>query len=235
VLNQNYPDLEYIVVDPGSKDDSRAIIDSYGDRIIRVYEKDSGAADGLNRGFARASGDVYAFINSDDELLPGSLQCMAGEFTRRPNAAAVVGRGYFTDGAGKKTKDIVPTRLTAWMMVNGAVSIFQQGTFFRGASFKQVGGFNIINRTCWDAELFLDIAIAGGRFEIIDQEVALFRLHQGSITGSGRMNEQFAKDTNRLFEKAMGRPPGPMDTVVGKLSRVLKFILDPGYLFRRMR
>ena len=59
-------DLEYIIVDPGSTDGSRELISSYGDQIIKVFQTDQGPADGLNQGFARATGDIYGFINSDD-------------------------------------------------------------------------------------------------------------------------------------------------------------------------
>ncbi|RYF70729.1 MAG: glycosyltransferase [Comamonadaceae bacterium] len=233
VLGQNYPDLEYIVVDPGSKDNSREIIDSYGDRIVRVYEKDDGAADGLNRGFARATGEVLAFLNSDDMLLPGSLQRMADEFQRQPDVGLVSGTGWFTDEAGARTSKIVPSRMSPRMMAYGAVTVFQQGTFFRHDLFKKVGGFNLDNRTCWDAELFLDMAVAGGRSELIDDEIALFRIHQASITGSGRLNEQFQRDTERMFEKVMGRPARPSDGLAGKVARVLKFVRDPQYTLRR--
>ena len=71
-------EIEYIICDPGSKDDSRAIADSYGERIAhRVYERDDGPADGLNRGFAHATGDVFCYINSDDFFLPGAFARIA--------------------------------------------------------------------------------------------------------------------------------------------------------------
>ena len=73
VLNQNYQNIEYIIVDPGSTDGSRQIIESYGDRVIKIFEKDAGPADGLNMGFSRATGDIFYFINSDDYVLPGAF------------------------------------------------------------------------------------------------------------------------------------------------------------------
>ena len=73
ILNQKDCELEYIVVDPGSTDGSRELIESYGDRILHVFERDNGPADGLNKGFAKATGDIYGFINSDDYLLPQAL------------------------------------------------------------------------------------------------------------------------------------------------------------------
>jgi len=83
VLNQTDSDVEYIIVDPGSKDGSRELIDSYGNRIIKVYEPDNGPADGLNKGFMRATGEVYGFINSDDFLLPNALKQITQFFLQK--------------------------------------------------------------------------------------------------------------------------------------------------------
>ncbi len=74
VLAQDYPDIEYIVVDPGSTDGSREIIERYRPRISKIILRpDHGAADGLNGGFAEATGEIFGFLNSDDMLLPGAV------------------------------------------------------------------------------------------------------------------------------------------------------------------
>jgi glycosyltransferase involved in cell wall biosynthesis len=78
VLSQDYGNLEYIVVDPGSTDGSRRVIVGYADRIDHVvFERDGGAAEGLNNGFRHATGDLYGFLNADDVLLPGALKAVA--------------------------------------------------------------------------------------------------------------------------------------------------------------
>lgn len=234
VLKQNYKNLEYIVVDPGSSDGSRDIIESYGDRIIRVFEKDSGPADGLNNGFRRATGDILGFINADDELLPGALSCIESFFTAHPRVDVVSGCGYFTDIDGVRKRRIVPSKLKLWLYAHGGVSIFQQGTFFRTPYFAKVGGFNTKNTTCWDGELFLDMAIAGARFATIGDDLAIFRLHEGGITGSGRLREQYQQDVERLFIKAMGRERNSFDFFQGIAARMLKGLFDPMYYFRRL-
>src|SRR5215469_16483294 len=101
VISQGYTDLEYIIVDPGSTDGSREIIQKYVHQISCVIlEKDNGAADGLNKGFSRANGDVYGFLNADDLLLPGSLQQVAEFFRRNPHYDIGFGNGYIIDGEG---------------------------------------------------------------------------------------------------------------------------------------
>jgi glycosyltransferase involved in cell wall biosynthesis len=235
VINQDYPNIEYIVVDPGSTDGSREIIEKYRSKISKVVlEKDAGAADGLNKGFSFATGDVFGFLNSDDELLPNALARIASFFNARPRVDVVSGCGYFTDSEGVRLCRIVPSKLTAWLYVHGGVSVFQQGTFFLAPYFKKVGGFNIENRTCWDGELFLDMAIAGARFATIADDLACFRLHEGGITGSGRLEDKYRKDTARIFMKATGRERNGFDDVQDIAARAVKGLIDPAYYFRRI-
>lgn len=233
ILSQDYDDLEYIVVDPGSTDGSREIIQSYGDRIVKVFEKDAGAADGLNKGFAHATGEILGFINSDDELLPGALRAISLAFKQHPTAGAISGCGYFIDAAGQRIKPIVPSKFTARRYALGAVTLFQQGTFFKKSAFIEVGGFNKDNKTCWDGELFLDIAMTGKRFFTIPNDVALFRIHDASITGSGRLNEPYARDSERLFSKVFMRNRSHSDKYLMLFARLCKCVLEPSWLFRR--
>ena len=94
ILTQAECELEYIVVDAGSTDGSRELIESYGDQVIKVFERDDGPADGLNKGFACATGEVYGFINSDDYLLPGALKRVTEFFLAHPNNAFMTGEGF---------------------------------------------------------------------------------------------------------------------------------------------
>jgi glycosyltransferase involved in cell wall biosynthesis len=217
VLSQDYLDVEYIVVDPGSTDGSRELINSYADRIIRVFERDHGPADGLNRGFAVATGDVFGFINSDDTLLPGALSAVARKFARG-NVDVVCGTGNIIDAHGATTRVIASSRMTPWLYVHGGVTVFQQGTFFSADAFRGVGGFNVENGTCWDGELLLDMALSGARFSTIPDRLATFRLHAGSISGSGRLVERYRNDCDRLFRKATGRDRRPLDGLADRAA-----------------
>src|ERR1700685_847119 len=86
VLTQDYPAIEYIVVDPVSTDGSRELIESFASQLARViFEPDRGAADGLNNGFQHASGDIFGFLNSDDVLLPGVMSNVAHALGKTPD------------------------------------------------------------------------------------------------------------------------------------------------------
>ena len=101
VLDQDYPDLEYIVIDGGSTDDSVDIIKKYADRFAYwVSEPDKGHYDAVNKGFKHATGDVFFFLNSDDMLVPGSLSVVKETFTelsssvkRRATRVVMISRG----------------------------------------------------------------------------------------------------------------------------------------------
>lgn len=235
VIQQNHPDIEYIVVDAGSTDGSRDIIATYQHKIDKaVLEKDNGAADGLNKGFSFATGNIFGFLNSDDELLPDALARVMDFFHDHPEVDVVSGCGYFIDSKGVRIRRIIPSVMTPWLFVHASVSIFQQGTFFRATAFRKVQGFNIDNKTCWDGELLLDMAVAGMTFALIGDDLAHFRLHEAGITGSGRLEKAYKKDMQRLFIKAMGRERNRLDSLQDIAARVLRGLINPTYYTRRI-
>lgn len=206
VLDQGYPDLEYIVVDPGSTDGSRELIRSYGSRITKtLMEPDGGAADGLNKGFALANGDVYGFLNSDDLLMPGSLQKVGDFFQENPECDLVMGNGQKIDGEGKKIAQIKARDFTVRRHLHGGTRWLQQSTFFRRKAFLRSPKFNVQNRTCWDGELFVKMANQGARVGYIDSDLSTFRIHEASISGSGRMWDMYQNDVRRIFREIEGR------------------------------
>lgn len=221
VLDQGYDNLDYIVVDPGSTDGSRAIIESYGDRLTAVFEPDKGPADGLNRGFARATGDIYGYINADDRLLPGALARVAAHFAD-PGIDVICGNGVLLDGDGTEVRRIYSSRFSLAAFAHGAMTFVQQANFFTAAAFARAKGFNAANRTCWDAELLVDLALTGSRIVNVPDQLGAFRLYAETITGSGRLAEATRRDFQRISEKALGRPPAASDAVLRPLHRLLR-------------
>jgi GT2 family glycosyltransferase len=213
ILSQEDCDLEYIVVDPGSTDGSRELIESYGNRLITVFEKDDGPADGLNKGFAHATGEIYGFINSDDYLLPGSLKCVAQFFANQSSNIFMTGHGFTEDESSHRTK-VYPNLLTVERMLHRAAVLFQQATFFNRALFIATGGFNSTNRTCWDYEIFLSFLQNGAKHYVIQDKLAVFRLYKNSISGSGRLREPYFQELDQLFMKCTGRQRGPWDKLI---------------------
>jgi len=237
VLQQEGVELEYIVLDPGSTDGSRDIIERYRDRLAHVVlEKDKGPADGLNRGLALATGELFYYLNSDDVVLPGALARAAQVFAGDPGLAVVYGPGRIIDEAGKTVRRVTPPRMHPFLYAYGASYILQQSSVMRTDWLRKAGGFNVENRTCWDGEAFLNIALAGGRFRRIPQELGLFRLYANSISGSGRTNDQYRRDHARLFRKVMGRDwNGWPDRAIGAAALTLSRLSDPAVVAARLR
>jgi glycosyltransferase involved in cell wall biosynthesis len=206
LLRQDYLELEYILVDPGSTDGSRALIQSYGDRISRViFEPDKGAADGLNKGFAGATGEIYGFLNADDVLLPGSLQRVAEFFRLHPECDMALGNGYIIDGDGRRIRHVRARGFTVRRYCCGGVRFLQQSTFFRSTVFARSPGFNPANRTCWDGELFATMVQQGAVVGYIDADLSWFRIHASSISGSGKTRLVYRADCRRIFRQLRGR------------------------------
>lgn len=206
VLQQGYPNLEYILVDPGSSDGSRELILSYSDQIAHtIFAPDRGAADGLNKGFAKATGDVFGFLNADDLLEPGSLQRVADFFDCNARHDVAFGNGHVIDGSGKRVRHYKARNFTAKRYFYGGAQWLQQATFFRPEIFERVGGFNVENRTCWDGELFVTMVSQGARVGYINADLGGFRIYPDSLTGSGRMRKQYHADARRIFRQVRGR------------------------------
>jgi glycosyltransferase involved in cell wall biosynthesis len=229
VLAQEGVDLDYIIVDPGSTDGSRDIIERYRDKMSHVLlEKDDGPADGLNCGLAKASGEYFYYLNADDEACPGVLAKAARFLVRHPNVDVVFANGVDIDGSGIRRRHLVSSaRISPLLLLSGAATIVQQAAVVRTSALRAVGGFNAKNRTCWDGEAFMDIALAGGRFRRVWDTWGRFRIHSGSISGSGRLEAAYREDLTRIFRKVRGREPTAWDKVWSILFRLLARLADP--------
>ena len=194
VLDQNYPNLEYVVVDGGSTDESVAIIRKYADRLAWwVSEKDKGQTDALNKGVARCTGEVFGFINSDDLLMPRSLERVAKEF--RAGHDWVVGWSTYLDAdGGDQPYTCRPVaRPCDWFLHN---PIPQQSSFWARKFFDQVGPFRTDMHYAFDYEYWMRLRFkADARPYLVRQCMGAFRLHAESKTVSQaeRFKPEFAQ------------------------------------------
>ena len=225
IVGQGYPNLDYIVVDPGSTDDSRAIIAANRAAITTVLlDPDKGPADGLNKGFAAATGEIFGYINADDLLMPGALAIIARHFSAMPEVDSLHGNGLLIDENGETRRRIATSPVNMVDFGHGAMTFVQQAHFFRPRVFP---GFNIDNRTCWDAELLVDMAVAGARFANVPDRLGAFRLYGNTITGSGRLAAQTAVDLARIQARALGRGSRATDRLVAPIRLLARRLADP--------
>ena len=219
---------EHIVCDPGSTDGSRELIEERRDHFSSmVLEKDAGPADGLNKGFARATGDVFFYLNSDDVVLPGAFAQAREAFARHPQADVVYGDGVMIDAQGQVMRRIVSAPfMSGYIYHCGGGSVLQQATFFRADAFRRAGGFNVQNRACWDGELLASMARGGGGLRHVRRDWGGFRIHGQSISGGGdaRVEERYRRETGRMFRDAYGRDPALPDRLAGRIWRAVNAV-----------
>lgn len=237
VLRENYPNLQYIVVDPGSIDGSRKILEDYKPRIDRlILEPDKGPADGLNKGFSFATGEILYYLNADDEVLPGAFFSCAQYMQENPIVDILLGHGIQINSQGVKVRSIYSTsNWTAKNYAHGVSNAVQQATFIRQAAFNKTRGFNVANHTCWDGELLVDLFLAGCKFGYIDNKLGAFRLYPGSITGSGRLMDAYHNDYARIFYKVMRRHLTTSDKIISLGLRILVKMRHPVRFFEALK
>lgn len=176
ILNQRYPNLEYIVIDGGSTDGSVEIIKRYERHLAYwVSEKDSGQSGAINKGLAKCTGDLFNWINSDDLLFPGALQRIGNAFVRHPDAALIIGGNARSDETGKIIRvSAAPTRLTvtgsAWPSWAG-----QQSIFVSLNTMRRIGGVREDLHRIMDVELYHRVLSTGGRTVRVGGMVGLIR------------------------------------------------------------
>lgn len=226
VASQEGP-WEHIICDAGSVDGSRELIHAREKHFSHViFESDSGPAEGLNKGFALASGEIFYYLNSDDIVLPGAFTEARSYFKKYQSDDVIYGDGFVINKEGVVISNIQSSPfLNAHACLSGAISLVQQATFFRSDAFNLAGGFNIKNRSCWDGELVADMSRAGLKFRHVRRNWGGFRFYSGSISGScdPKIIERYVLARNRMFFDAYGREKNALDHIAKFMWRSANF------------
>jgi glycosyltransferase involved in cell wall biosynthesis len=180
ILTQDYPNLEVIVVDACSTDETPAILAGYGDRIRIVTGKDKGPSDAAHRGFQLARGEIFAWLNADDTFLPGALRIAAGYLAAHPEIDVVYGEGWWIDDNGAVISRY-PTLPWDPKVLERDCFICQPAAFIRASAYRRCGLDPDINRS-FDYDLWIRMAKLGFRFAAIPDYLANSRMHTGAKT-----------------------------------------------------
>jgi glycosyltransferase involved in cell wall biosynthesis len=187
VLSQNYPRLQYILMDGGSTDCSRDIIARYSHKLdYWISEKDRGQSDALRKGFSRATGDLLGWLNSDDILYPDALQRVGEAYERSPECIIAGNTAVFVEGKPNKSRIIQQRRLNVHDMVaiwTGKSSYSQPGVFFPRYAYIQSDGIDETLHQCMDHDLMIRM-LRTCPVAYVDEIIAGARLHPRSKTCS---------------------------------------------------
>ncbi len=185
VLNQDYPNTEYIIIDGDSTDNSVDIIKKYESRLAYwVSESDKGQSDAINKGFSRATGQILSWLNSDDLLLPGAVSVVVSFFQEHPNIGCVIGDQEVIDAGEKYLCTVKNIPFNFRRTLYGGAMIPQPSAFFTRDALHVTGDLDIGLHYNMDYEFFLRMASRGIPFDIIKKPLSAFRLHKESKTVS---------------------------------------------------
>jgi glycosyltransferase involved in cell wall biosynthesis len=181
VLNQNYPNLEYIVIDGGSTDESVEVIRRYEKHLAYwISEKDRGQVHAIDKGIEKATGDIFAFINSDDVYLPGAFAAVANHFESHPRSEWICGDTImFGEGnATELIRAVVPK--SAAHCLSWSYKAPQPGHFWKHDLVRT--GFDEAWPYDFDHDLYVRLLLAGQKCEHVPLPLAGYRLHAASKT-----------------------------------------------------
>jgi len=217
VIDQDYPNLEYFVLDAGSSDDTVEIIRRYEDRIdYWVSQPDGGQSAAINAGWSRGSGEIVAWLNSDDYYLPGSLGMVAAYMTAHPEVLVVYGRADYVDAAGTPLDELGWPYDRRTMIMSRNV-IPQPSTFIRRDALERVGMLDESLHYVMDFEFFLRIARVRAP-EFIPQRLAVMTSHPDAKTTRGR--DRMAQERWKIRLRYARAPEKPVLWVGRGASRL---------------
>ncbi len=228
VLDQDYPRIEYLVIDGGSTDDTLDILRSCDARVSWISEPDAGQSDAIAKGFARARGDILTWLNADDVLAAGAVERAVREFERFPELGLIYGHGMILDADGEETGPFVEIEpFNLWRLLHTLDYVLQPAAFFRRSAYEVAGGLDRTLNWAMDWDLWLRLAaVAEVRF--VDQVLAGSREWQDTKTATGGWKR--IRELRRVVRRHTGRSWSPglklyaLDTLRLQLRSALPFL-----------
>lgn len=203
VLNQNYPNIEYIIIDGGSNDETVEIIKKYEHKIdFWVSEKDKGQGDAINRGFARATGDILCWLNSDDYFLPETLKYVASnlDISKKEILFGEVDHIYEPD---KKIMHSNVQNKFKHYNLELYDYIIQPGSFWTKKVWESTGIINEDLHFVFDWEWFLRAKLNQTEFKYTNRVMSMYRVHDAHKTSNG--GEKRQKEIEYILSKYSGK------------------------------
>ena len=206
VLSQKYPNLEYLIVDGGSTDSTLSILNTYDGQLKWVSERDNGQTDAINKGLRLVTGEILAYLNADDILLPGSLYDVANIFNKHPETQWLTGRCKIIDDNGKGVRGVIYlyknillySKSFHLLLVTNYIS--QPATFWRNELVDFCGLFDSNLNYVMDYDYWLRIWKVATPF-IYHRNIAGFRIQRNSKTTSGGHLQDYIVEESLVIER----------------------------------
>jgi glycosyltransferase involved in cell wall biosynthesis len=206
ILDQKYPNLEFMILDGGSTDGSQEIIKRYSDNLVYWHSQpDKGQSDALIQGFERATGDLMGWVNSDDVLLPGALHNIARAYISNPEGGLFGGNYILIDQNSRIIRCKRHPPQAAWFARRGLFIVNQPGSFFKLEDYKAVGGINIDWHYVMDTDLYIRMLVNGTQYVCLNTWLSGFRKHAMAKTVAQISKAREESKLARRHYSAMGR------------------------------
>lgn len=204
VLSQNVADLEHVIFDGASTDNTVEILKQYNTHINWISEKDNGQTHAINKGIHATSGEIIGWLNSDDIYYPGSIKKVLDYFSKNPDIEIVYGMANHID---ENNQFINPYPVEEWNFERLLFTCFicQPAVFFRRNIFKKYGLLDESLQYCMDYEYWIRLAKAGVKFGYMNTTLAASRVHADTKTLGSRLKAHY--ETNSMLKKTMGKTP----------------------------
>jgi len=206
VLAQPYPNLEYVVMDGGSTDGSVEAIEAVSDRLASWQSRsDNGQAHAINEGFTRCSGEIMAYLNSDDILLRGSLHYVAHYFLEHPEIDAIYGHRILIDEEDREIgRWILPPHTDSILYWRDYIP--QETLFWRRTAWQKIGAsLDDTMHFTLDWDLVLRLVKSGARIKRVPRFLGAFRIREGQK--STTLHDTYAQEANVIYSKYLGYIP----------------------------
>jgi glycosyltransferase involved in cell wall biosynthesis len=204
VINQRHGNVELIVMDAGSKDGTRSVLEKYADHIaLWRSERDDGQSDALNKGFRHATGEIYGWLNSDDLYCPGAFEFAADIFRKRPEVQVVYGDWYTVGLDHRISAHYFGLPFSRRQLITEGVFCNAQAMFWRRELHQRFGEFDVRLHYTMDYDLILRLAtLAGARgFYQTHRALGCFRVYAGQKTGDAAAVETVANEHRLIAQR----------------------------------
>lgn len=230
VLDQNYPNLEYIIIDGGSSDETLSVIKKYEKHLAYcISEKDRGQSHAINKGIQKSTGDIVNWLNSDDYYMPGALRHIAEQF-KNPLITAYCGRSRVFSDSNERISGGTDIYAGNLFKTIGWARIDQPETFFKRSVWETIGFLNEEFHYIMDKEWWIRYLLIYGLDGIIKDDKVLvnFRIHSESKTGSQK--EEFENETiNYFYSISVQNRMKNIYEFIEKNFKVRLITIDPSY------